>query len=68
MTNEQWSFCAGMGTGVSIFIAGLFIGALLWHSFLLLRSRYESERHKRQQREIYDQLRATHNKNKEPKQ
>ena len=67
MTNEQWSFCAGMGTGVSIFITGMFIGAFLWHSFLLLRSKCESEKHKRQQREIYEQLKATHNKSKELK-
>jgi len=67
MTNEQWSFCAGMGTGVSIFITGMLIGAFLWHSFLLLRSKYESEKHKRQQHEIYEQLKATRNKSKEHK-
>lgn len=53
MTNEQWSFCAGLSTGAAIFVVGAIVGALVWHAFLVVWSKWEHSSRLRRQDKMY---------------
>ena len=58
VTNEQWAFCAVLSTGAAIFVVGMVVGALIWHTFLVMWSKLEHEKSRRKQDQMYHSFRA----------
>lgn len=61
VTTEQWAFCAGLGTGASVFIAGMMFGAAFLYVTLLWRSEKERRYRQKTWKEFADSAKAASN-------